>query len=201
MIRAVPVFIFCIYSYLPGNVIAMPDNQQSSSAADFDTASILTSSPDYNVEGHALRLVTTKDACILEHHLGTTEMSRLTLKLHPPCYMVTWNKNPPPRNSTPDLSDGLPLGAVGEPMGWRYASAGSALVLAVLGDAISQEAASSNEYRVRKKKDFHCASSIQGILISKKQVSLTAVRANVGIFCAELGLEEQDFWLLAHPRR
>ena len=201
MVRIVLVFLFALFTVWSGYVFAAPDNQQIPSAIVSDETPTLVSSPDYSIAGHTLRLLTSKDACILEHHQGKSEITRLTLNIHPPCYLLTWNQKPPSKNLSSDVSDGVPIGGIGEPMAWQYARARNVLVLAVLGDALSQELISGNQYRLIKKQNFHCGSSIQGILIRDQKIELSTERANVGIFCAEIGIEEQDYWLLAHPTK
>jgi hypothetical protein len=84
-------------------------------------------------------------------------------------------------------------------MAWLYSRATGVIVLAVIGDPVPDQLRASDLYQLRERQGLHCTSSVQGILLSGSQTRLSSKRAHVGIVCAELGLEEKDFWMLAHP--
>jgi hypothetical protein len=84
-------------------------------------------------------------------------------------------------------------------MAWRYAGAKGVVVLAVIGDPVPEKLRASSLYRLREQQGMNCASSLQGILLYTNEIRLSKKREHAGVFCAELGLEEKDFWLLAHP--
>jgi hypothetical protein len=156
-----------------------------------------TSGPKYHVAGHVLRLVTNGEACVVEHHGGNAETVKLILNLHPPCYFLTWQR--PPSRASHAGKDGVPIGSVGDLIAWRYDGAKGAIALAVIGDPAPDTLRSSNLYRLREQQGMHCGSSVQGILLRASEIQLSTKREHAGLFCAELGLEEKDFWLLAHP--
>ena len=156
-------------------------------------------SPQYTVMDNGLRLVITGEACVLEYHAsGGSKVGKLMLDLHPPCYLLTWQQPPPTPNQEVSVSDGLPIGSVGDPMAWQYASAGGVVVLAVIGDPFPEKLRTSNLYRLRKQQGLTCASSVQAILLHGDQMQLSKKREHVDVFCTELGLEEKDFWMLSH---
>jgi hypothetical protein len=41
--------------------------------------------------------------------------------------------------------------------------------------------------------------SLQAVLLREGRIILSRKRAQAGVFCVETGLDEKDFWLLAHP--
>jgi hypothetical protein len=157
-------------------------------------------SSEYTVQGHALRLVSEKGKCAVEHHrVGQTQTTKLELDLGPPCHMLTWRSLPPTRSRTTGVSDGVPVGTRGDAMAWRYASADGVVTLAIIGDPVPQELRSGSLYRLRERQGMSCASSVQALLLHPGEVRLSTKREHAGVFCAELGLEEKDFWRLAHP--
>lgn len=159
-----------------------------------------TPSPEYTAAGHALRLTTEGRACVVEHRTSGAEPGRITLDLRPPCHLLTWQR-PPPAGARGAVgpSDGVPVGGVGEPMAWRYADAEGVTALAVIGDPMPDNLRASSLYRLREQQGLHCAASVQGILLQADGVQASRKRENVGVLCAELGLDELDFWTLAHP--
>jgi hypothetical protein len=159
-----------------------------------DTASAPT---EYLVAGHGLRLVVEGDACVVEGERGTGAAIKLKLDLRPPCHLLTWRQLPArPADQT---SDGVPVGSVGAPMVWRYPRAAGVMVLAVIGDPLPENLRASNLSRLREQQGMRCAASVQGILVRGETVELSKKREHVGVLCAELGLSEKDFWILAHP--
>jgi hypothetical protein len=156
-------------------------------------------SVEYIVRGHGVRLVVTDEACVVNHRVDDAELSKVTLNLRPPCHLLTWRRPPPTTSRVARPSDGLPVGRIGDPMAWLYPSAKGVVALAVIGDPVPEELRASNLYQLRERQGLHCASSVQGILLDLNQIRLSKKRADVGVFCAELGLEEKDFWILAHP--
>jgi len=84
-------------------------------------------------------------------------------------------------------------------MAWQYPSEGGIIALAVIGDPVPEELRQSSLYRLRTQQGASCASSVQAILLQVKQIRLSKKREHAGVFCAESGLEEQDFWIAAHP--
>jgi hypothetical protein len=156
-------------------------------------------SPEYTVKGHVLRLVVTGETCVVEHRSSGTGIGKLTLDLRPPCHLLTWRQLPPTTSQAAGVSDGLPIGTIGDPMAWQYASAEGVVALAVIGDPVPEKLRESSLYRLREQQGLSCASSVQAILLHVNQIQLSKKREHVGVFCAELGLEEKDFWILAHP--
>jgi hypothetical protein len=157
-----------------------------------------TASPaEHLVEGHRLRLVVEGDVCAVERAPGNGAAVRLKLDLRPPCHLLTWRQ--PPARTTDQTSDGVPLGSVGAPVAWRYPGKAGVVVLAVIGDPLPDNLRASSLFRLREQQGMRCSASIQGVLLRSGTVELSKKREHVGVLCAELGLNEKDFWLLAHP--
>lgn len=172
---------------------APPPAAASSAARDAPAGPV-----EFRVEGRSFVLRQEGGSCEID--VSGPNPLRLTLALAPPCHVLTW-RMPPPAPGKRGPSDGRPVGAVGEPMAWRYPSAGGVVALAVIGDAVAEPQRSGSLYRLRERQGLHCAGSVQGLLIERRGgggVRLSPKRAQVGVLCAEIGLEEKDFWILAH---
>jgi len=156
--------------------------------------------PEYVVAGQVLRLVVRKDGCAIEHVKsaragpGASPGRALDLDLRPPCHVLTWRQRPP---ATAAEREGTPVGGPGDAAGWRYP--GKGVVVAVIGDPPPKRLRAGATYRLRRDQGLHCASSIRGVLVGEGEIQLSKKREHVGIFCAETGLDEKDYWLLAHP--
>jgi hypothetical protein len=151
---------------------------------------------EYLVAGHTLRLVVEGDACVVEREGGAGAAIKLKLDLRPPCHLLTWRQ--PPARPADATSDGVPLGSVGAPMAWRYPGKAVA-VLAVIGDPLPEKLRAGSLARLREQQGMRCAASVQGLLLRGETIALSKKREHVGVLCLELGLNEKDFWLLAHP--
>lgn len=125
-------------------------------------------------------------------------VEQLRTELKPPCYLVRWLRPPPSGDRDQSVSDGRPIGAVGDLMAWRYGGEDGSIAIAVLGDPIPDRLKAGSLYKVRQQQGMNCVSSVQGIVISNNRSRLSTKRAQTGIYCAELGLEEKDFWLIGH---
>lgn len=178
---------FCTLLANADTPISTPETLQPSSAI-----------PEYTMSGHTFRVAATANVCTLVHSIGDSATSNLQLDLEPPCYLLTWHHAPPKGKSDPSISDAEPVGKIGEPMAWRYGSTEVTIALVVLGDSPKPDILSSNLYRLRSRQGIQCAPSLQGIRIRDNAVSLSPARKHVGLFCEDLGVEERDFWLLAH---
>jgi hypothetical protein len=152
---------------------------------------------EYLVAGHRLRLVVEGDVCVVEGERGTGAAIQLKLDLRPPCHLLTWRQ--PPARPADQTSDGVPLGSVGAPTAWRYPGKAGVVVLAVIGDPLPENLRASSLARLREQQGMRCTASVQGILLRSETVELSKKREHIGVLCAELGLNEKDFWLLAHP--
>lgn len=156
------------------------------------------STPEYSVAGHQIRVLVEEGGCWLTHRAVAKGLERLKFNLHPPCYLLTWQRPPPQRADAEGVSDGLPLGNIGDPIAWRYRSAKGVIAVAVIGDPIPDDIRSSSLYKSRQQQGYLCASSMQGILFLGNKVWLSKKRENVGLFCVESEVQEKDFWMLAH---
>jgi hypothetical protein len=156
-------------------------------------------SDEVTVAGHTMRLVTASDTCLIEHRSDQARGRQLMLDLRPPCYLLIW-PGTPPKSGSSGVSDGQPVGRMGEPMAWRYPKANGVIALAVIGDPMPKDLRASRSYQLREGQGFRCASSIQGVLIQGGAVRVSRKREHVGVLCAEIGLEEKDFWILAQSR-
>jgi hypothetical protein len=161
----------------------------------------------FTVADRRVRLADDGVVCRIFHRAekGDPEQE-LPLELAPPCHLVVWRVPPPARPSTDEraAAGAAPVGGVGEPMAWRYRTAGNAVVLAVIGDPIRQDQRHDELYLLRTRQGMHCSASVQGVLLgggaAQVGVKLGKKRSHIGILCAELGLEQKDFWILAHDR-
>jgi hypothetical protein len=176
-----------------------PERATPAGSASVDTQREPERSREYAVGDHVLRLVVTSDSCTIEHRSAKSAMREVALDLRPPCYLLTWLQQPPQSNATADVSDGQPVGGTGDPMALRYASAGGVVTLAIIGDTIPQELREGSLYQLREQQGLRCAASVQAVLLDTDQIQLSKKRERIGVLCVELGLEERDFWLLAHP--
>ncbi len=155
----------------------------------------------YNVENHQISLHSEGSQCVLQHQatdsIGVIGPSqRLVLALRPPCYFMLWQA-PPPKKARGSISGGIAVGKQGGVLAWRYASAKNAIVLAIIGDP--DEDASFPSYAPSIALGYHCGISMQGVLLRKNNVSLSTVRKNNAVYCVETGVDEKNYWLLAHP--
>ena len=84
-------------------------------------------------------------------------------------------------------------------MAWRYPGKAGVVVLAVIGDPLPEHLRASSLARLREQQGMRCTASVQGLLLRAETVEPSKKREHVGVLCAELGLSEKDFWILAHP--
>jgi len=149
------------------------------------------------LEGQTFRLDSAEGTCRLTVS-GRGEEKSLSLDLTPPCHFLIW-QHPPPR-SAGGPSNGAPVGAVGDPVAWRYAGKRAVAVMAVIGDPMAEGLAKDPVWEQRVKAGFRCAGNVQGILVRKAgAVTTTKKRGSAGALCVEVGMDEKDYWLLAHP--
>jgi len=174
------------------------------SAADARRPSLADEPRSFQIEGRRIRLTEDASACALTHAVADQPEQVVKLSLSPPCHLMMWKDSPPRReanrtstNAEAD-SDGDPVGQAGDPMAWRYPTADNATVVAIIGDPVP-ERMRDDVYRRWIDQGFHCAGSIQGVALRKESVSATPPRSQVGVFCVEAGLDQKEFWLLAHP--
>lgn len=149
----------------------------------------------YTVEGYGLRIAMSPESCSLVGTADNGSEFSAKLELNPPCYFLTW-QNPPPRSkNSPEI--GIPIGTLGDPIGWRLPG-NNRIVLAIIGDPVSSEICGDNVCRQRNL-THKCGMSIQGVTLGNHRIELTQKRDRVGFLCVELALDAKDFWLLANP--
>ena len=153
-------------------------------------------SPEYAVAGHTFRLAVTDSVCAIEQAVNAGAARRFVLDLRPPCYLVVW-RDPPPRMRKASGSN--PVGGVGDPAAWRYGRKSNTTVVAVIGDPVPERLCPELTCRSPQRQNFHCGASLQAVLLRDGRIKLSRKREQVGVFCVETGLDEKDFWLLAHP--
>lgn len=169
----------------------------SGANSDSGTATQPASSGRYDVAGHWVSVLEDATSCWLLHTDERNSTQRLRLSLRPPCYLLTWQAHPP-RTSPDGVSDGEPVGKVGDPIAWRYRSAKGAIVIGVIGDDIPSEVRSSRYVRERAESGYRCAGSLQGVLLVGNKARVSKKREDAGVFCVEVQPDEKDFWMLAH---
>ncbi|WP_338845792.1 hypothetical protein V8J88_18955 [Massilia sp. W12] len=155
---------------------------------------------EHQIAGYRIRLHSTDgQACQVEYHSPQAkgEARMLALDLQAPCRLLTWQGPPPRKTGGPKSAQAL--GKRGEAQAWRYPDAGNVIALAVIGDAPDAALQNSSLYRLRQSQGMHCAGSLQGLLLYPAEIKTSAVQRQSGVFCLEIGLEEKNFWLLAHP--
>lgn len=152
---------------------------------------------EYAVAGHNVRLVVEEDACFLGDQTEGGPPTKLKLDLGPPCYLLTWQQRPPRFGHPEGISDGVPVGDVGDVKAWRYGSAQGATTIAVIGDPVP-ESMRSDRYLREQREGFRCAASVQGVLLLGPKVWLSKKHDRVGPICVEIGIDQKVFWMLAH---
>lgn len=140
-----------------------------------------------------LRLADEDGRCVVLSESGAGQ--KLVLGLEPPCHVLLW-REPPPSDTGGD-ADGVAVGKLGEAMAWRFPNLGTAIHAAVIGDEIDPSLKESLTYKTRMEQGFHCAGSVQALVVENGAVRAGRKRSGQGILCAETGLDQAGFWLLA----
>jgi hypothetical protein len=152
----------------------------------------------YLVSGHQVRVDSGAEGCWLVDHGKGGAPKRLKLDLRPPCYLLVWRHRPPTTDAQ-GISDGVPVGGAGEPMAFRYKVARGTVAIAVIGDSPVPDPRPESMYQTRLRQGYHCTGSMQGIRFRGSLVQVMPKEGNgQGLFCVEIGLEEKDFWMIAH---
>lgn len=174
---------------------AIPTPAASASAAPVAVAATVS------VAGRALSLSELGGRCALTVGAAAgSEATRLALDLAAPCTVLTWRSAFSTASAAP--SDGKPVGGVGDAMAWRYPSAKGVTVVVVIGDSIPAAWRQNPYYPEHEKRGYRCASSAQAALLpleANAPVTLSRKQNEAGVFCAEIGMDEKNFWLFAHP--
>ncbi len=132
-----------------------------------------------SVVGAQLQLINSNGVCTLIHQQnGST--TRLALVPQPPCFF-------------------LRAGIAGQttPQYFAYPKVSVKATLIVAGTLISEE---------RRKKhgivaDHLCGGVMQGILLSRNNIAVSADVLASGIACRDTGRDEKDFWFFAHAKQ
>jgi hypothetical protein len=177
---------------------AQPQTNAPAQADVAPAAAHANESRDYSLEGRHIRLETGGAHCRIIDRTDAADAQALTLELAPPCHVLLWAELRPAPGHVAE-SGGVAVGNAGEPVAWRYPSAGNATVIAVIGDPVP-ELRDSSSYRERTQHGYHCAGSMQGVLLRADGASVGRKHADVGVLCAEVSLDEKDYWILAHDR-
>jgi hypothetical protein len=111
--------------------------------------------------------------------------------LRSPCYFMTWTEAP-----GPGTEDGKPVGQKSELRAWRYRDKKGAVFLALIGDPVSP---ATTQRWGRSFPGSRCGESIQGVVVRKEGVEIGQKNGGGRVYCVETGMEEKNFWLLAHP--
>lgn len=143
----------------------------------------------------SLRLSTDGSQCAVS--VEGSEQEAVKLDLAPPCHIGTWTETLDPALERP--SGGTPVGVQGEAMAWKFADREGAIYLAVLGDPVAASLQETLTFKTRAEQGLTCMGSMQALVVKDSIVSAGTKREQVGILCAEMGIDEKSFWLLAHP--
>jgi hypothetical protein len=153
---------------------------------------------EYQLGSTRLKLGVTGDRCALT--FGDESAKAVSLDLTPPCYLLVWNQPPPRLPNGRAESGGQPVGTRGEPMAWKYPTARGATVVAIIGDSVADSMREGSLFKTRQAQNFRCAGSLQGVKFISGTPLTTPKRHQTGVYCVETGLEEKDFWMLAHDK-
>ncbi|MEJ2328202.1 MAG: hypothetical protein P8Y25_15980 [Chromatiaceae bacterium] len=151
----------------------------------------------FSVAGRDMTLVAYNNQCAVLPKGENAD--QVLLDLEPPCYVLMWSAAPPEADT--NFSDGIPVGTVGEVMAWRYPGAGDIVVTAIIGDAVPEHLQGSEDERMLTRRGWHCRGSVQALVVDGLHVRAGTKRAGVGLICAESGMDEKGYWLLAHPTK
>jgi hypothetical protein len=126
-----------------------------------------------SIEGHAISLVNTNGACVLEYNANGISRS-IEMVPKPPCHFLR--------------------GENGRPQSYAYKDVGVNATLIVAGTPISDATCtdwSLNEQDV-------CGEEAQGVLVTERGVKVTDKTLAGGVMCRDYGVDEKDYWYFAH---
>jgi len=112
--------------------------------------------------------------------------------------VLVWNDPPPRLPNGRAESGGQQVGKQGDAMVWKYSTAHDAKVIAVIGDPVSDRHRSGSLFKTRQAQNLHCAGSLQGVKVISGGPVLGPKRNQSAVSCVETGINEKDFWMLAH---
>jgi len=158
-----------------------------------DAASPHQGAGEAKLAGNKIEVVAEAQNCWLAFQPPGEETQAYRLDLVPPCHLLLWQRPPPPKSNA---SLGEPVGNVGDVMAWRYSRVQGSAVFAVIGDPVP-ESMRDETYVERQRENFKCAGSLQGVVVESKRIRFTKKRSEIGILCAETGIEEKDFSIIA----
>jgi hypothetical protein len=150
----------------------------------------------YEIARHHIRLDVESSACWIVDRTRGTEEKRLKLDLRPPCYLLMWRRKPPTIDAQ-GISDGVAVGGPGAPMAFRYKVAGGTVAIAVIGDPPVRDPGPQSLYDSQVGQGYHCTDGMQGVRFRAARVQLLPKHSH-GLFCLEEGLDEKEFWMIAH---
>lgn len=124
---------------------------------------------------HSFALSTLNNQCILEHTNTNNEtVKKIPLALTPPCHFTRKSDN--------------------TALYYPYDDVEISATLIIVGNPISPE--------IRKEwgldNNVICGEKAQGLLIYKNEMRLSKKTLDGGVMCPYKGLDEKDFWYLAH---
>ncbi|MCW8936025.1 MAG: hypothetical protein OQK98_15025 [Gammaproteobacteria bacterium] len=122
---------------------------------------------------HDFALYDASGKCILEYSVNN-EVVKTSLPLIAPCHFA--------RNT----SSGI--------LHYAYKDRGIKATLAVIGNPVSNEA--RKQWNLDS--NIICGEKAVGVLITNDTIRLSKTLLEGGVMCASKGLDEKDFWSLAH---
>jgi len=187
-------------SSAPAAALASPHPTASGLGSSVPSAAATAASvaSEYRFESTRLDLAVSGNRCSLTFVGGSVHT--VSLDLTPPCYLLIWNQPPPRLANGRAESGGQPVGSQGDAMAWKYSTAGDAKVIAVIGDSVADSLRRGALFKTRQAQNYRCAGSLQGVKIGSGAPVTTPKRHQTGVFCVEAGLDEKDFWMLAHDK-
>jgi hypothetical protein len=166
---------------------------------------------ELGVGDHRVQLQVRAGGCRLASTTAGAAPQEIDLELRPPCFILPWNRHPARGGDSKASSDAVAVGEQGDPMAYRYPSAGNATAIAVIGDPVPDELwrnlPDTPEQLRARKQTTHCASRLQGVVLTVEGARLSKSwiskrgGAEPRLLCTEGGLDEKDFWLLAHDAK
>ena len=83
-------------------------------------------------------------------------------------------------------------------MAWQYPSASNATVIAIIGDPVPEGRKQGSVYKARVAQRMNCGGGLQAVKWREGTPALGPKWTESEFYCAEMGMDEKDFWLLAH---
>ena len=149
------------------------------------------SNPSFEVSGHRLQVAMGSD-CLLNVTDPHGERTLVDVGISGPCHILEWTRPPPPSAGPGGVSEGEPVGAMGDARAYRYGNGTVAVVL--IGGPVRP----ADETRTAGRR---CGGASAAVLLEGPKVRLSGRRIEgpSNPQCVEWGgPDEREYWLFAH---